>query len=63
MADPRAGKTYQISFPEWIEFCAEQGIDPVENCECGFDLGGGDSYTVACYEIPEKEVGNERKTE
>ena len=54
MTDPRAGKTYQISFPEWIQFCAEQDIDPVENCECGFDLGGGDSYTVACYEIPDQ---------
>lgn len=57
MMDPRSGKTFQISFPEWIEFCAEQGIDPIENCEHGFDLGLGDSYTVACYEIPGKEVG------
>lgn len=52
MTDPRSGKIYQISFPEWIEFCAEQGIDPIGNCELGFDLGGGQSYLVACYDRP-----------
>jgi len=52
MRDPRAGKTYRLSWPEWIQFCAEQGMDPIENCELSFDLGGGDSYTVACHEEP-----------
>lgn len=52
--DCRAGKTYHLRWPEWIIFCNEQGIDPIENCELGFDLGGGHSYTVACYEIPFK---------
>ena len=54
MTDPRAGKTFEIPWPEWVQFCAEQGIDPIEECECGFDLGGGDSYTVACYDPPEE---------
>ena len=52
--DPRAGKMYQIPWSEWLEFCAEHGIDPIENCELGFDLGGGNSYTMACYDPPEE---------
>lgn len=52
MRDLRVGKTYRLSWKEWVIFCAEQKIDPVENCEFGFNLGGGDSYTVACYEKP-----------
>ena len=51
---PRAGKTFQLSWPEWLEFCAEQDIDPIENCEHGFDLGLGDSFTVACYDPPDE---------
>ena len=54
--DCRTGKTFQINWPEWVIFCNEQGIDPVENCEHGFDLGGGDSYDVVCYDEPEEEA-------
>jgi|GEM_PF-1952358 len=54
MTDSRAGKTYHLRWLEWIQFCAEQGIDPIENCEHSFDLGGGDSYTIACYDQPDE---------
>ena len=53
--DLRAGKTYRLNWEEWKEFCAEQDIDPHENCEHGFDLGGGDSFEIVCYEDPPKE--------
>lgn len=48
------GVTQVLTWPEWKEFCVEQNMDPVENCEMGFDLGDGDSFTVACYEIPDE---------
>jgi len=51
MTDLRAGKTYSLNWKEWVEFCAEQDIDPSENCEQSFDLGGGHSFTVACYDM------------
>lgn len=54
MTDLRAGKTYHLRWPEWIQFCAEQGIDPIENCEHGVDLGGGDSYEIVCYDQPDE---------
>lgn len=55
MADPRAGKTYSLTWEEWVEYCAERGIDPRKHCEDGEDLGGGDIFTVVCYEQPPKE--------
>ena len=54
MTDPRAGKTYHLRWPEWIQFCAEQGIDPIDNCEHSFDLGGGNSYTMVCHDQPDE---------
>ena len=56
MTDPRAGKTYYISWEQWERHCARHGIDPRKQCEDGEDLGGGDSYTVVCRDDPpEKE--------
>jgi len=55
MTDLRQGKTYSLNWKEWIEFCAEHDIDPRENCEYGFDLGGGYSFEVVCYEKPPEE--------
>lgn len=52
MRDLRAGKIYRLNWKEWVVFCAEQEIDPIKNCELVFGLGGGDSYTIACYEEP-----------
>lgn len=52
MTDPRSGKTYSLNWKKWKEFCAEHNIDPRENCELSFDLGGGYSFTVACYDMP-----------
>lgn len=54
MTDPRAEKTFEMTWKEWIEFCTEQEVDPIENCEHGFDLGGGASFTVACYDVPDE---------
>ena len=54
MMDKRAGKTFELSWPEWVKFCAEHDTDSIENAEYGFDLDGGDSYTVACYDPPDE---------
>ena len=56
MADPRAGKIYRLTWEQWVEYCAEHGIDPREHCEDGEDLGCGYSFTVACYDEPPKEA-------
>ena len=43
------------NWEEWCSFCAEQNEDPYENCEIGFDLGGGDSYSIVYRgDYPEK---------
>lgn len=65
MTDPRAGKTYHLSWSEWVRFCTEQSIDPIENCEHGFDLGGGDSCTMVCYDQPDevKHIGEQQEQE
>lgn len=65
MTDPRVGKTYHLGWPEWVEFCAEQDIDPIEDCEFGFDLGGGDSYEVICHDQPDevKHLGDRQEEE
>jgi len=55
MADPRTGKTYQLTWEQWVAYCAEHGIDPYEQEEDGYDLGGGNSFTIACYDEPPKE--------
>lgn len=55
MTDPRAGKTYHVSWEQWERHCAERGIDPREQREDGQDLGGGDSYTVVCRDDPPEE--------
>jgi len=54
MPDPRAGKTYSLTWQQWVAYCAEHGLDPYEQEEDGYDLGGGDSFTIACYERPPK---------
>jgi len=54
MSDPRSGKTFQLPWWQWVEFCDAQGVDPYGESEIGFDLGGGNSYTVACYYPPEE---------
>ena len=48
-------ETYRLSREDWVDYCAEHGIEPREQCEDGEDLGGGHSFTVACYEAPPKE--------
>ncbi len=50
-----AGRTIRLNWQEWQEYCADNGIDPHENCEGGVDLGGGDSYEVVCVDEPIKE--------
>lgn len=52
--DSMKGKTVEISWSAWLVFCEEADIDPYENCESGIDLGGGDSFTVACYYPPDE---------
>ena len=47
-----AGKTIQLNWEEWQEYCAEHGLDPRKTCEDGVDLGGGDSYEVVCIDEP-----------
>lgn len=54
-ADPRAGKTYHVTWEQWETHCAERGIDPREQSEDGQDLGGGDSFSVICHEEPPEE--------
>lgn len=56
MTDPRSGKTFQLPWWQWVEFCAVQDVDPHEESEVGFDLGGGNSFTVACYYPPDEEA-------
>jgi len=51
--DPRAGKTFELPWWQWVQFCAEQDMDPYEESEIGFDLGLGSSFTVACYYPPD----------
>jgi len=55
MTDPRAGKTYHVSWEQWERHCARRGIDPRGQCEDGEDLGGGDSCTVMCRDDPPEE--------
>ena len=55
MTDPRAGKTYYVSWEQWVKYCIEHGLNPYEQCEDGQDLGGGDSYTVVCNDDPPEE--------
>lgn len=47
--DSRSGKTFYVSWERWLSVCKENNVDPYENEEIGFDLGGGDSYTVAVH--------------
>jgi len=44
-----------LNWEQWVVFCRDQNIDPRENCECGFDLGGGDSEEYYCYDTPPPE--------
>ena len=53
-------ETYRLNWTEWVEYCAEHGIDPREQCEDGHDLGGGNSITFECYEDPPEEEENEK---
>ena len=49
-------KTIRMNWKEWVEYCAEHGIDPRENREDYYDLGGGNSLTFECHDDPlEKE--------
>ena len=50
MTDLRAGKTFYISWAEWVDFCDEYKIDPHKESECSIGLGGGDCYSVAIHE-------------
>jgi hypothetical protein len=45
-----------LTWEQWAEFCREQEIDPRDNCEYGFDLGGGNSIEFYCYEDPPEEA-------
>jgi hypothetical protein len=49
-------KRHCLTWEQWVEFCAEYDIDPYENCEYGFDLGGGDSEEYYCYDDPPEEL-------
>ena len=53
-------ETYRLNWTEWVEYCAEHGIAPREQCEDGHDLGGGNSITFECYEDPPEEEENEK---
>ena len=47
---------YRLNWEEWVEYCAEHGIDPRKHREDGRDLGGGNSITIMCSdEPPEKD--------
>lgn len=47
---------YISDWEEWKEGCLQRDIDPYEEDEVGFDLGGGDSETfVFVGEKPERE--------
>lgn len=48
-------KTHRLSWPGWVEYCAEHDIDPREHCEDGYDLGGGNSITIMCADDPPEE--------
>ena len=48
-------ETYRVGWGEWVEYCAEHGINPREQSEDGYDLGGGNSATVICIEDPPEE--------
>jgi hypothetical protein len=48
-----------LTWEQWTEFCQEHRIDPKENCEYGFDLGGGDSIEFYCYDDPPKNKDKE----
>jgi hypothetical protein len=39
MMDIRNGETHQLAWWQWKQFCKEQGVDPCEESEIGFDLG------------------------
>lgn len=47
---------YIYRWKDWKELCENHGIDPYENVDFGFDLGGGDSDNYEFLgDIPEKE--------
>lgn len=48
-------KTIWLTWEEWVEYCAEHGIDPREYCEDGYDLGGGNGLTIECRDDPPEE--------
>ena len=45
-------KTIRLSWPEWVEYCAEHDLDPRKQLEDGHDLGGGNSLTIECLDDP-----------
>ena len=51
-------KTVHMSWECWVEYCAEHGLDPREQREDGYDLGGGTTITFECYEDPPEEEEN-----
>ena len=55
MRDRRNGKTYYVDWDHWIILCYQHREDPWNTMELGFDLGGGDSYTVKLDGEPPKE--------
>jgi len=48
-------ETYRLNWEEWVEYCAEHGIDPREQSSDGYDLGGGNSITIMCTDDPPEE--------
>lgn len=52
MPERKGTKTIQLSWAEWLEYCAEHNLDPREQSEDGYDLGGGNSITFECHDDP-----------
>ena len=48
-------KTVRMNWKEWVEYCAEHDINPREFLEDHYDLGGGNSLAISCYEDPPEE--------
>lgn len=51
------GKIHYITdWEDWKKFCTLEDIDPYENVDHSFDLGGGNTFDIEYIgDIPEKE--------
>ncbi|GAG74968.1 unnamed protein product [marine sediment metagenome] len=46
---------YITDWEDWEKFCALEDIDPYENVDHGFDLGGGNTFDIEYIgDLPEK---------